>query len=113
LPGPNSRFEIYASHVSSNGNGLYYRSGWDSDKKTWLKFIDSSNIGSQSVNYANSAGHANSAGNADTLGGIPRNYGKAPFGTIPSIGNDGVMEIGRYIDFHYDNSGSYDYSTRI
>lgn len=113
LPGFNSRFEIYASHQSSNGNGLYYRSGWDNDKKAWLKFIDSSNIGSQSVNYANSAGHANSAGNADTLGGIPRNYGQAPFGTIPSIGNDGVMEIGRYIDFHSDNSGSYDYSTRI
>lgn len=49
LPGFNSRFEIYASHQSSIGNGLYYRSGWNSDKKTWLKFIDSSNIGSQTV----------------------------------------------------------------
>lgn len=113
FPGFNSRFEIYASHQSSNGNGLYYRSGWGTDKKAWLKFIDSSNIGSQSVNYANSAGHANSAERADTLGGIPRNQGLAPFGTIPFIGHDGVMEIGRYIDFHFDNSGSYDYSTRI
>lgn len=113
LPGFNSRFEIYASHQSSNGNGLYYRSGWASDKKPWLKFIDSSNIGSQSVNYANSAGHANSAGNADTLCGLPGNHGQAPFGTVPSIGKDGVMEIGKYIDFHNDNSGSYDYSTRI
>lgn len=67
LPGSSSRFEIYASHQSSNGNGLYYRSGWGSDKKTWLKFIDSSNIGSQSVNYANSAG------NADKLDGIHAN----------------------------------------
>lgn len=107
LPGLSSRFEIYASHWASSGNGLYYRSGWDSDKRTWLKFIDSSNIGSQSVNYANSAGNAN------TLGGIPRNYGQAPFGTIPHIGNDGIMEIGKYIDFHNDNSGSYDYSTRL
>ena len=63
LPGSGSRFEIYASHQSSSGNGLYYRSGWGSDKRTWLKFIDSSNIGSQSVNYANSAG------NADTVDG--------------------------------------------
>lgn len=67
LPGSSSRFEIYASHQSSNGNGLYYRSGWGSDKKSWLKFIDSSNIGSQSVNYANSAG------NADKLDGIHAN----------------------------------------
>lgn len=67
LPGSSSRFEVYASHQSSNGNGLYYRSGWGSDKKSWLKFIDSSNIGSQSVNYANSAG------NADKLDGIHAN----------------------------------------
>ena len=107
LPGFDSRFEIYVSHQSSTGNGLYYRSGWGTDRRAWLKFIDSSNIGSQSVNYANSAG------NADTLGGISRNYGLAPFGTIPFIGNDGVMAIGRYIDFHFDNSGSYGYSTRI
>lgn len=57
--------------------------------------------------------YANSAGNAETLGGMPKNYGRAPFGTIPCIGNDGVMEIGRYIDYHYDNSGKYDFSTRL
>lgn len=57
--------------------------------------------------------YANSAGNAETLGGMSRNYGQAPFGTIPCIGNDGVMEIGRYIDYHYDNSGKYDFSTRL
>lgn len=57
--------------------------------------------------------YASSAGNAETLGGFPKNYGQAPFNTIPFIGNDGVMEIGRYIDYHYDNSGSYDFSTRL
>lgn len=61
LSGLYSRFEIYASHQSSTGNGLYYRSGWANDKQPWRKFIDSSNIGSQSVNYANSAGSASSA----------------------------------------------------
>lgn len=57
--------------------------------------------------------YASTAGNAETLGGMPKNYGQAPFGTIPCIGNDGVMEIGRYIDYHYDNSGKYDFSTRL
>lgn len=57
--------------------------------------------------------YASSAGNAQTLGGFPKNYGQAPFGTIPCIGDDGVMEIGRYIDYHYDNSGKYDFSTRL
>lgn len=57
--------------------------------------------------------YANSAGNAETLGGMPKSSGQAQFGTIPCIGNDGVMEIGRYIDYHYDNSGKYDFSTRL
>lgn len=57
--------------------------------------------------------YASSAGNAQTLGGYPRNYSQAPFGTIPYIGSDGVMEIGRYIDYHYDNSDKYDFSTRL
>lgn len=260
LPGPGSRFEIYASHQASNGNGLYYRSGWGDDKKTWLKFIDSSNIGSQSVNHANSAGnadkldgehassfvragvyndndlnkldtysfirsvnsnnegtspksntgwynviqlvHRNGAGdgasyigqialgmttntddmffrgkrtdswktvihsgnigsqtvayanNSDTvdgyhanglftafgnnghnitatIGGVTKSFlvnyaadadkvdgyhvntGQSPFGRVPTIGDDGVMEIGKYIDFHDDNGGKYDYSTRL
>ena len=59
LAGTNSRFDIYCSHNSSNGNGLYYRSGWGDDKKDWRCFIDSANIGSQSVNYATNSGYTN------------------------------------------------------
>jgi hypothetical protein len=61
-----------------------------------------------SVNYASSAG------NADTVDGYHVNGSNvAPYGHIPSIGNDGVMEVGKYIDFHNDNSGKYDFSTRL
>lgn len=60
-----------------------------------------------SVNYASRAG------NAETLGGMSRNYGQAPFNTIATIKSDGVMEVGKYIDFHDDNSGKYNFSTRL
>lgn len=61
-----------------------------------------------SVNYASSAG------NADTVDGYHVNGSNvAPYGHIPSIENDGVMEVGKYIDFHNDNSGKYDFSTRL
>ena len=60
------RFDIYCSHQSSNGNGLYYRSGWGDDKQPWRCFIDSANIGSQRVNYANNADHATTANSATT-----------------------------------------------
>lgn len=56
LAGNACRFDIYCSHQSSSGGGLLYRSGWGDDKKDWRYFIDSANISSQSVNYANSAG---------------------------------------------------------
>nr|DAL23748.1 MAG TPA_asm: Putative tail protein [Caudoviricetes sp.] len=61
-----------------------------------------------SVNYASSAG------NADTVDGYHVNGSNvAPYGHIPSIEKDGVMEVGKYIDFHNDNSGKHDFSTRL
>ena len=61
-----------------------------------------------SVNYASSAG------NAATLDGYHANgRNVAPYGHIPTIESDGVMEVGKYIDFHNDNSGKHDFSTRL
>ena len=53
-------FDI-ASHF--HGNNVYYRRIAGGQESGWIQFIDSGNIGSQSVNYANSAG------NADTVDG--------------------------------------------
>nr|UWG84281.1 MAG: Prophage endopeptidase tail [Bacteriophage sp.] len=65
-------------------------------------------ISNISVNYASSAG------NADTVDGYQVNGSNvAPYGHIPSIENDGVMKVGKYIDFHNDNSGKHDFSTRL
>ena len=38
---------------------------------------------------------------------------KKPFGKIPVVGSDGVSEVGRYMDFHYDNTGVHDYNVRL
>lgn len=55
----------------------------------------------------------NYASDADKVDGYHVNTGQAPYGHIPAIRSDGVMEIGKYIDFHNDNGGKYDYSTRL
>lgn len=55
----------------------------------------------------------NYAADADKVDGYHVNTGQSPFGRVPTIGDDGVMEIGKYIDFHNDNGGKYDYSTRL
>lgn len=58
--------------------------------------------------------YAASAGNAYTLDGYPANGSNdRPYGHIPTIESDGVMEVGKYIDFHNDNNGKHDFSTRL
>lgn len=53
-------------------------------------------------------------GNADTVDGYHANGSNvAPYGHIPTIESDGVMEVGKYINFHNDNSGKHDFSTRL
>lgn len=56
---------------------------------------------------------ATSTTNADKVDGYHVNTGNKPFGTIPAIATDGAMEIGRYIDFHYDNTTGSNYSVRL
>lgn len=66
------------------------------------------------ITSSGSCAYATSAGNADTVDGYHVNGSNvAPYGHIPSIENDGVMEVGKYIDFHNDNSGKHDFSTRL
>ena len=49
-------------------------------------------------------------GNSSTVGGysVGNGYGKIPF-----VAEDGVMEIGQYLDFHANRNYANDYSTRL
>lgn len=93
-------------------------------QNTWRGITDSysgtstgtslSQKGANSLYNALHNGYASSAGNADTVDGYHANGGNvAPYGHIPTIESDGVMEVGKYIDFHNDNSGKHDFSTRL
>ena len=54
------------------------------------------------------------ATNCDTVDGKHVQEGSSkPFGMIPCVGNNGVIELGHYIDFHYDNTTGSDYSVRL
>ncbi len=67
-------------------------------------------------------GATTAAGARTNLGITPANIGARPdtepvsgnwFRGTPIIGNDGVMEIGKYIDFHASNATTADYDVRI
>lgn len=54
------------------------------------------------------------ATNCDTVDGYHAQLGSSkPYGKIPVIGTDGVIELGHYIDFHHDNTTGSDYSVRL
>ena len=56
-------------------------------------------------------GHADSADNASKLSGLSAGN---RWGNIPKIGADGVMEVGKYLDFHSgDNADKKDYDVRV
>ena len=63
---------------------------------------------------ADTATRATAADNANRLGGYPLNSYSigGNWGTVPRIGTDGGMEVGKYIDWHPVNGSSADYTSR-
>ena len=54
----------------------------------------------------------NYASDADKLDGYHASSGNnKPWGTIPAITTSGWMDIGKHLEFHYDNTTGSDYST--
>lgn len=121
-----SQFTNDNGYITSSGSCAYATSAGNADKVdgvhangllTALSNSDkgiSITVGGTTKSVANmSVNYASSAGNADMVDGIHVNFSQAPYGRIPTIGSNGVMEIGKYIDFHNDNSGKYEFSTRL
>ena len=82
----------YVTFVSGVTDGFY-----EQRSSSNLKFNPSSgNVTITSINGFNVSG---SSGNR--------------FTTIPTVGSDGVMEIGRYVDFHATTGNTTDYTYRI
>lgn len=122
-----SQFTNDTGYITSSGSCAYATSAGNADKLdgihangllTALSNSDkgiSITVGGTTKSISNiSVNYASSAGNADTVDGYHANGSNvAPYGHIPTIESDGVMEVGKYIDFHNDNSGKHDFSTRL
>lgn len=94
--------QIYANNVAVGQ--------WTSGGMNWFK---NPTVNGNKVWNAGNDG-SGSGLDADTLDGYHANGNNdRPYGHIPTIESDGVMEVGRYIDFHNDNNGKHDFSTRL
>lgn len=109
---------------------LYYRNQRDTGTLAWSAWKtvaytdDISNYapnktgsgasGTWGINITGNAATATTTDNAKKLGGYTLNTEGTGghFGTIPKVGTDGVMEVGKYIDWHSQNGGSADYTSR-
>lgn len=106
--GEGTVFQIWIPDVSLNKMYKRYKSGGWSD---WATLALTDTVISK---YAGSDSAGGDANNAKKLGGFPVSSGtNQVFSTIPNIGADGVMEVGKYIDFHASATSTSDYDVRI
>lgn len=85
---------------SSNGN-IYWRDNPSSSFGSWRKMWDEGNDG------------AGSGLDADLLDGLHATASGNRWGVVPTVGSSGVLEAGKYIDFHDSDSHTGDYNYRI
>lgn len=84
--------------------------------KAWLRGIVNSGTHLDASDWHELAftdSNVASATNADMLDGVHLANGTRIYNTVPYVDNSGVMEIGKYIDFHDTDNEANDYSTRI
>lgn len=96
---PDNRLDVYASHNASNGDGLYYRSGYGTDKKGWARILDSGNyntfVPTKSGNGASGTWPISVSGSANKLA-TPRSInvsGTGLTGTAKSFDGSGNITI--------------------
>lgn len=95
------------------------------DTNTWRGITDSysgtdssislSQKGGKALYDALVNGYASSAGNADTVDSFHvDNSGNGPtWGRLTPVKSDGVLEVGKYIDFHNTSNDGKNYATRV
>ncbi len=110
-----------SGYITSSGSCAYATSAGNADTVdgvhvTWSGEITSTNWLVEWENDGSAIRAINpayvSVGNADKLDGIHATNGDTkPWGTIPAIHPSGWMDIGKQLEFHFDNTTGSDYST--
>lgn len=118
IPTKVSQLTNDTGYITSSGSCAYATSAGNADKvdgvhvtwageivnTRWLAAWENDGSALRTINPANV-----SVGNADMVD----NCHVAKWNGLPIVDNAGVMEIGKYIDFHNTKEDSVDYSTRI
>jgi hypothetical protein len=80
---------------------------WNKNSSAWRDFVDSATVTIDvTVNHQISF-------NAIGLVGFPVSSSGNRWGVVVTVGGDGVMEVGRYIDFHNSDDSAVDQAVRL
>lgn len=115
---------MYSQATASGGRGIYVPAHGTGSAKAVVA-VDTNNNATFNGNASTAttasklgSSTVGASGNPIYLNGGTATACSAPasgqwFQGVPQVGSDGVMEIGRYIDFHPTNASTLDYSKRI
>ena len=102
----------HASQLGFSSNGkIYYRWGNGTaitDSTAWQQIYTSSNKPSAADIGAATSGHSHNSSNVT----VPKS-GSWWNNGLMNVSSDGVMEAGKYLDFHNTNTTTNDFSTRL
>jgi hypothetical protein len=85
--------------------------GWDGSSQRWY-FDQTPYVGADQIWHAGNDG-AGSGLHADILDGRHLSTAGDRWDVVPFVGNDGVMEVGRYIDFNNSDGAANDAGPRL
>lgn len=81
-----------------------YRNHGSSYSPNWKRLANTADIKTYTLPAASTS----------AIGGVKTNAaGKWWNGGVPTVGTDGVMEVGKHTDYHYTNTMTADYSVRV
>lgn len=128
MPGENSRFDIWYHHYSTSWKeGIRYRTGWNDDKKEWVKILDSNNYtsfsptltgggasGTWSINITGDAGSLNGKHESVFLRCRGSVSGSGPSSHYDTLWNQiGIKEYFNALPEGLPDSGLYHYGACI
>jgi hypothetical protein len=104
--------------LGQNNNGtLLFNNNvvWHAGNDGQYSGLDADRLDGQEGGYYWNAGNDGSGSglDADTVDGYNTTTSGNRWGVIPTVGSDGVMEVGKYIDFHNSDGHTGDYAARL
>lgn len=105
---PDYASQIYIHHGGNNTNRMFYRTSSQTEWQDWQMVAHGA--ASTAVGDTNTPVYMTNLG---VITAVNQPKSGAWFQGVPYVSSDGVMDIGKYIDFHATDTSTADYDVRL